>query len=176
MNDFNTQSEKLLAYLMQDKPFSYELIKSIMLDLDLSARISALLAYDEDKNAFKTKIKYGNLPENQWRYFKLNLCIYFTKNYNNLPTTMQKKHLAAVKNLNFLRFLNNWHSAYLLKSKSNIVAGNCYFHKSELRNSEIDIDAILKKADELALVYNYANAEEMICDCLLNPKRLIEVN
>lgn len=97
MNDFNTQSEKLLAYLMQDKPFSYQLIKDIMLDLDLSARISALLAYDEDKNAFKTKIKYGNLSKSQWRYFKLNLCIYFTKNYNNLPTTMQKTFSGSQK-------------------------------------------------------------------------------
>lgn len=176
MNDFNTQSEKLSAYLIQNKPFSYDFIKEIMGDLNLSTRVAGLLTYYDDKNAFKAEIKYNKLTDHQWRYFKLNLCIYFTKNYNNLPTSMQKKHLAAIKNLNFLRFLNNWHSVFILTTKDSIVSNDCYFHKSELKNNNSDIEIILNKADELAQLYNYATTEQMILDLLLNPKRFIKVN
>lgn len=167
-------------------------IYNIMTTLEISQRIAMELCYKASRSKFRSYLKpeledpsfddpYIQLmPANVWRYFKLNCCIYADRYKEPSPYTKYSakrmyKPLSHM-HLDFIRYLNNWYNASIFlstrKDASLADASGFFIDKGQIgggRDENEDIDFILSKADELAHIYGFKCAEDLISSELLNP-------
>lgn len=191
MHSYENRFEVLEQYLYQKYPAPSS-IYNIMQALEISQRIAMEICYNTSRSKFRSYLKpeledpefedpfIKLMPEDLWRYFKLNCCIYadryreptiYTK-YNAKKMYKPLSHM----HLDFVRYLNNWHNSSLFLATANnkqqqdvegllIDKGRL----SEEYYNEEDVKFLLTKADEIASVYGYSCAEDFFKAKLLNP-------
>ena len=167
-------------------------IYNIMTTLEISQRIAMELCYKASRSKFRSYLKpeledpsfsdpfIQLMPENTWRYFKLNCCIYADRYKEPSPYTKYSakrmyKPLSHM-HLDFIRYLNNWYNARVFlstkKDASLADTSGFYINKRDIgngRQEDDDIDFILDKADKLAHLYGFKCAEDLILSELLDP-------
>lgn len=160
---------------------SLDLIKEY---LNTSHHVLALIVYFDDKSSFKTLYRYHRLSNNNWRYFKLNCCI-----FNEKYKQQKKAHKIVIKSFaqgrnikvfDFIRFLNNYMAAYQLSKGQNKVENfgdlnRAFITKEDLANDLTDVNFLIEKADELASYYGFNSAEEFFYDKLIDEQNCVEL-
>lgn len=191
MTIYENRFEVLKNHLYETVPTPSK-IYNIMASLELSQRIAMELCYKASRSKFRSYLKpeledanfddpYIRLmPANVWRYFKLNCCIYADRYKEPSPYTKYSakrmyKPLSHM-HLDFIRYLNNWYSSSVFlgtKKDADIASVSGFYIDKGLigngRTEEEDIDFILGKADEIAGMYGFKCAEDLLLSELLDP-------
>ncbi|MGP9666551.1 hypothetical protein [Psychrobacter sp. AOP31-A1-22] len=194
MTIYENRFDVLKKHLYETVPVPSR-IYSIMTTLEISQRITMELCYKSSRSKFRSYLKpeleepgfedpfIQLMPANVWRYFKLNCCIYADRYKEPSPYTKYSakrmyKPLSHT-HLDFIRYLNNWYNASVFlgikKDASLESASGFYIDKSQVgkgrkEEEDDDINFILNKADELAHIYGFKCAEDLVLSELLNPQ------
>lgn len=194
MTSYKNRFDSLKKHLYETTPAPSR-IYDIMSNLEISQRIGMELCYKASRPKFRSYLKseleepgfehpfIKLMPDNVWRYFKINCCIYADRYkeptiYTKSSASRMAKPLSHMY-LDLVRYINNWYSmtAFLgekndaaLGSASGLLIHNSSIGKKENEDGEDgDIDFILGKADELAGMYGFKCFEELLLSEVLSP-------
>lgn len=184
--DYNDRFDVMRENLHKGVPLPTTIF-NIMTGLHISQKLACELCYNTTRSRIRTYLRkeleqpetipidsvITLMPDNMWRYFKLNCCVFADKynypaTYNIGNSKKSAKPLSHIS-LDYIRFLNNWYNLRgIIYNDSN--CHGLYIDKSEVSNDETGMNFLLSKADELAEMYGYKTAEQFFEAKLLYPE------